>query len=80
MINSVLTIMKVETSIFIRLMSSALLELNNQKFIMVKELRMNPRVYSHAFLLKKEGFKFIGRTAAFLLLGAFQRLYQGPSS
>jgi len=55
----------------LRLMSSALLELNNQKFIMVKELRMNPRVYSHAFLLKKEGFKFIGRTAAFLLLGAF---------
>lgn len=52
-----------------RLLSSSLLELSNQKFIMVKELRMNPRDYSHAFLLKKELFKFLGRTLAFLILG-----------
>ena len=55
----------------LRLLSSSLLELNYQKFIMIKELRMNPRKYSHAYLLKKEGFKFTGRTIAFLLLGGF---------
>lgn len=58
----------------LRLTSSALLEQNIQKFIMVKELRMNPRVYAHAFLLKKEGFKFIGRTLAFLLVGGLMSL------
>src|SRR5690554_6786317 len=52
----------------LRLLSSLILELNHQKFIMIKELRMNAREYTFAHLLKKEGFKFTGRTISFLLL------------
>ncbi|HSR04111.1 MAG TPA: hypothetical protein VLM88_05945 [Proteiniclasticum sp.] len=54
----------------LRMLSSLILELNFQKFIMIKELRMNPREYTHAHLLKKEGFKFTGRTLSFIALGS----------
>ena len=53
----------------LRLISSLTLEMNHQKFIMIKEMRMNAREYTFAHLLKKEGFKFTGRTLSFLLIG-----------
>lgn len=53
----------------LRILSSLILELNYQKFIMIKEMRMNPKEYTHAHLLKKEGFKFTGRTLSFIVLG-----------
>ncbi|MFH5834714.1 hypothetical protein ACHAL6_01395 [Proteiniclasticum sp. C24MP] len=53
----------------LRLISSLTLELNHQKFIMIKEMRMNAKAYTFAHLLKKEGFKFTGRTLSFLLIG-----------
>ena len=53
----------------LRMLSSLILELNPQKFIMIKEMRMKPKEYTHALLLKKEGFRFIGRTISFLLIG-----------
>lgn len=51
-----------------RLFMPTLLELNKSKFILLKELKMEPVGYAKAFLLKKEGFKFLGRTLGFLLL------------
>ncbi|HSP47574.1 MAG TPA: hypothetical protein VLN47_05825 [Clostridiaceae bacterium] len=50
-----------------RLLQSDLLELNNQKFVMVKELRMNPGQYARAFLVKKEGFRFVSRSAVLMV-------------
>lgn len=50
-----------------RLLQSDLLEMNNQKFVMVKELRMNPGQYARAFLVKKEGFRFVSRSAVLMV-------------
>jgi hypothetical protein len=49
-----------------RFLRSDLLELNNQKFVMVKELRMNPGQYARAFLVKKEGFRFVSRSVVLM--------------
>lgn len=53
-----------------RLLQSDLLELNNQKFIMVKELRMNPAQYARASLVKKVGFSFLSRSAVLMVFSA----------
>ena len=63
----------------LRILSSLILELNYQKFIMIKELRMNPKEYTRAHLLKKEGFKFTGRTIAFIGLGNFMGMNIGTA-
>ena len=55
----------------LRLFRSTTLENNRQKFILVKQMRMNPREYAFADLIKNEGFKLLGRLVAFsLLMGA----------
>ncbi len=53
----------------LRWVRSNTLENDRQKFIIVRQLRMNPREYIFANLWKNEGFKFVGRLSAFLLLG-----------
>lgn len=50
----------------LRLVSSELLTLNPSKFILLKQLRMNPRSFAGAVLWKKEGIRWISRSAAFL--------------
>ena len=52
----------------LRLLLPYLLELNQTKFILLKELKMDPREYALAYLIKKESFKFLGRSIGFLLL------------
>ncbi len=52
----------------LRLIRATTLENNRQKFILVKQMRMNPRNYAFADLIKSEGFKLVGRTLAFSLL------------
>lgn len=52
----------------LRLVRSTTLENNRQKFILVKQMRMNPKEYAFADLIKNEGFKLLGRLLAFSLL------------
>lgn len=52
----------------LRFLFPTLLELTQIKFILLKELKMDPREYAMAYLVKKESFKFLGRSLGFLLL------------
>jgi hypothetical protein len=52
----------------LRTLQPYLLELTQTKFILLKELKMDPKDYALAYLVKKESFKLAGRTMGFLLL------------
>lgn len=49
-----------------RLFASETLSLNMQKYIMVKQLRMNAGKYAKANLVKSEGIKIVSRTLVFI--------------
>ena len=54
-----------------RLLMSETLSLNMQKYIMVKQLRMNAGKYAKANLIKSEGIKLISRSLVFMACSYF---------
>ena len=55
----------------IRLINSEILQYDLNKFIMVRQMRMNPRNYALASLLHQEGLKFLFKAFLFSLLLPF---------